>query len=129
MQVLIVDHNPYVRAAMRLLLKEKMQVDDVLEISDLEGLNEILLEVQPEIILLDWELPEFSAQDDLTQLRKKAPASCFVIVSSKPETKKTAAELGLYAFIGKYMSPDAIIEVLNKCKAETVNLLENDSKE
>jgi DNA-binding NarL/FixJ family response regulator len=129
MQVLIVDHNPDIRTAMRLLLTEKMQVDDVLDVSDLKDLNKILLELQPEIILLDWELPGFSAQEHLPQLCEKAPVSCFVIVSSKPETKKFVANLGLNAFIGKYQSPDAIVDVLNKCQKEIVKLPEQDLKE
>jgi DNA-binding NarL/FixJ family response regulator len=122
MQVLIADHNPDVRTAMRLLLAEKLQVDNVFEVSDLTSLNNSLLKVQPEIILLDWELPGLSEENNLTAIREKAPDSRFVVISSQPEAKKIAIDLGLYAFIGKYQDPDAILKVLNKCQEEIVKL-------
>ncbi len=60
MRVLIADHQPAVRSALRLLLDERLDLVVVGEAADNEELLAQIGHLRPDIILLDQNLPGWS---------------------------------------------------------------------
>ncbi|MBL8050240.1 MAG: response regulator [Anaerolineales bacterium] len=114
-QVLYIEDSDEARALVRRLLAEKFVV---LEASDpLDGL-ELAEETQPNLILLDHNLPNMSGSEVATRLKQMLPKTPIVIISG--DTSKGARERALAAgavgFIAKPIDDDfenLITEYLN----------------
>ena len=104
-QVLYIEDSDEARALVRRLLAEKYVV---LEASDpLDGL-ELAEETQPNLILLDHNLPHMSGSEAATRLKQMLPNTPIVIISG--DTSKGARERALAAgavgFISKPIDAD-----------------------
>lgn len=111
--VLLADDDPEVRQALRLLCEQAL---DLTVAGEAKRVEELLLELptlQPDIILLDWELPGKPAvsADLLTHIRRLHPAK-IIILGGRPETQQDALAAGAEAFIYKGDSPDKLLSLL-----------------
>lgn len=112
--VLLADDDPEVRQALRLLCE---QAFDLIVAGEAKQVEELLLEIQilqPDIILLDWELPgepDVSA-DLLTRMVTLHPARV-IILGTRPEIQQDALAAGADAFVYKGDSPDKLLALLH----------------
>ncbi|MEE9615404.1 MAG: response regulator, partial [Anaerolineae bacterium] len=67
-RVLIADGQPQVRSALRLLLQVKLGAATIGEAGDLEQALELVGVEQPDLVLLDWELPAQGGAAALAEL-------------------------------------------------------------
>jgi DNA-binding NarL/FixJ family response regulator len=67
---------------------------------------------QPDVALLDWDLPGLPPDRDLRRLRKVAPGCQFVILSSRPEQQSEAMRAGAHGFVCKGDAPDSLLAVI-----------------
>jgi two-component system response regulator NreC len=120
MDVLLADDRAEVRSAIRLLLEEQRGVDVVAEAADLEQLMLALEATQPDVVLLDWELPGSRSGGRPTShskrlmalMRRLCPGMLIIVMSGAPEVRGEAERCGADAFVSKADPPEALLAVL-----------------
>ncbi|MCB2114760.1 MAG: response regulator transcription factor [Rhodobacteraceae bacterium] len=106
---LIVDDHPLFCDALSMTLKAFVGIADIETASSLDiALDKLAGGVQPDVIVLDLNLPDVSGLDGLMRLRRQAGATPIVVVSSLADPKVIGAALGAGAqgFVPKHSQRD-----------------------
>lgn len=114
MHVLLADDQQDVRSALRLLLEQEMGLVVIGEVADAEGLLVLAREKQPDLVLLDWELPGLQSEDLLSALRSFCPNVLVVALSGRLEARQASLHAGADAFVSKGDSPKSVLTVLQR---------------
>jgi DNA-binding NarL/FixJ family response regulator len=109
MRILIADDQANVRSALALLLEQEPQFEIVAEAADAVGLLQAVRKNNPDLLLLDWELPGLPADYLLRLLRYEQPCLLIVALSSRPEAEAAATAAGADAFISKSALPERVL--------------------
>jgi DNA-binding NarL/FixJ family response regulator len=112
MRILIADDMPKVRTALQLLLSQQPTLTVVGEITNPHDLLDRTQVLQPDILLLDWELAGFSTCELLPQLRRLCTQLYIVALSSQPEARDASLSAGVDAFISKGDAPEYVLDTL-----------------
>ncbi|MEX0719155.1 MAG: response regulator transcription factor [Balneolaceae bacterium] len=123
LKLVIVDDHPLVREGLKRVLEESETMVTVIgEASDVEELYEVLKDQQPDLIILDLELPGASGLEALKGLKSKYPEIPILIFSMHSEERFGVRVLkaGASGFITKTSIPEelekAMDVILNKKK-------------
>jgi DNA-binding NarL/FixJ family response regulator len=122
-KLMIADDDFKVRSAINLLLEQDKPCWQV--VAEVRNVNELFLEVEkekPQLLLLDWELPEESSGDELLpgyrieeridRLREIDPEMYIIVLSSKPQVKAEVLEAGANSFVSKGDPPEIFLKAL-----------------
>jgi len=115
MHMLIADDQPQVRSALRLLLEQHPDLNVIGEAVDAQGLLDWVRAVCPDIVLLDWELPELPRNDVVSVLRALCPHLLVIALSGRPEARQAALDAGVNAFVSKGDPPERLLAAVNDC--------------
>jgi DNA-binding NarL/FixJ family response regulator len=113
MRVLLADDQAKVRSALRLLLDQQPDVEILGEAVDTTGLLDWVKATEPDVILLDWELPGLPATALLPVLQVHHPNLRVVALSGRPEARRAALEAGVDAFVSKGDPPERLLGAVN----------------
>ena len=113
-RILLADDNPALRSALALLLETRLNVRIVGESYSMEDLLANLPLKQPDIVILDWDLPGASKTDRIAVLHKAYPSLKVVITSSQPEIAQQALAVHADAYVSKSEPPEQMVRVLRK---------------
>lgn len=117
MRVLLADDQKHIRLALQMLLKHEPHVRVVGEASEIESLLTQIRTVQPDVLLLDWELPGLSSIGSLPTLRRDCPDLVVIALSVQPESRQEALGAGADDFVSKIDSPEQMLVALHNVKA------------
>jgi DNA-binding NarL/FixJ family response regulator len=128
MRIFLADDQARVRSALRLLLEHEPGLRVVGETDKVEGLLAQLKAVKPDLILLDWELPDpsvtYASPDPgsniLSVLRSHCPHLQVIALSGRPEARQAALAAGADAFVSKGDPPERLLSTLRTIE-ETIN--------
>ena len=109
MRVLLADDNPKVRFALATLLQRRPEIVVVGEASDAAQLQASVLEGQPDLLLMDWQLPGLVEAGSIPILRKRFPDLMIVVLSGRPELAHEALSLGADDFVSKIDPPENLL--------------------
>jgi len=112
MRVLLADDQSKVRSALRLLLEQQPGLSVVSEAVEAEDLLAQVEASQPDLVLLDWELPGLRADDRLSALRRLCPRLKVIALSGRPEARQAALTAGADAFVSKGEPPERLLTTL-----------------
>ena len=131
MRVLLADDQAKVRSALWLLLEQEPGLRVVGEAVEAEELLTRTEMVHPDLVLLDWELPDLRAgdpstapglgsrrgggEDLLSSLRALHPHLRVIALSSQPEARQSALVAGVDAFVSKGDPPEQLLAVISGC--------------
>lgn len=131
MNVLLADDETKVRSALRLLLEQQPDCYIVGEAEEAQSLLEQVEVTQPDVVLLDWELPGLqdlvpavqsgslgtrSAHERLLlTLRKVCSRVKVIALSGRPEARAAALGAGADAFVSKGDPPEQLMTAVNDC--------------
>jgi len=110
MRILLADDAAKVRFALRALLERRRGFRVVGETIDTNELLALSKAINPDLILLDWELPGFGPNLTMLALRVHCPQTKVIALSSNP----------VDAFISKTAPPGYVLKVLYELRNETV---------
>jgi two-component system response regulator DesR len=117
MKILLADDQALLRSALRLWLEQQPYIQVVEEAAELNSLLAKLHVALPDVLLLDWELPGLtpngSGHQLLRTLRNGFPQLRVIALSSHPESKKSALDAGVDAFVSKTAPPDYLLDAFN----------------
>jgi DNA-binding NarL/FixJ family response regulator len=122
-KLMIADDDAKVRSAINLLLDQDRVCWQV--IAEVCNVNELFLMVEqekPQMLLLDWELPEdrcgnkrppyFCLKDRIHHLLELNSEMYIIVLSSKPQVKSEALEAGANDFVSKGDPPEIFLNAL-----------------
>ena len=115
-RILIVDDNPETRENIRKLLQFESDVEVVgAARSGVEGL-ELAGETQPDVILMDINMPDMDGIQATEAIRKKIPFTQIVILSvqNDPKYMQRAMMAGARAFLSKPPTVDELISTIHQ---------------
>ena len=113
MRVLLADDQKKVCSALRLLLEQEPGLSVVGEAVEAEELLAQVEVTQPDLVLLDWELPGLRTHDGLVTLRTLCPHLKVIALSGQPEARQAALTAGADAFVSKGDPPEQLLATLH----------------
>jgi DNA-binding NarL/FixJ family response regulator len=115
MRVLLADDQAKVRSALRLLLEQQPDIEVLGEAVDTTGLLDWLKVTRPDLVLLDWELPDLTSEV-LPVLRERHPSLRVIALSGRPEARQAALAAGVNAFVSKADPPEWLLAAVTACR-------------
>jgi len=113
-KILIIDDDPQIR----MLLKDRLEANGYTIFQAENGIKglESATKENPDLILLDLNMPEMDGFEVLTQLNRKLPEIIVVILTAHGTVERAveAMKLGAYDFLPKPSKPDHILLVVGK---------------
>jgi CheY-like chemotaxis protein len=140
-RALLADDEQKVRAALRLLLENEAGVSVVGEAVDMNSLFQETKAIQPDLVLLDWELPGLAAATNnsagvglwgaqpalaptlMLTLSSYCPDVRVIALSWRPEARAEALAAGVKGFISKVASPEMLLDVLDGVLDDALDVL------
>jgi len=116
-QVLIVDDKAKVRQDLRTLLDLCVDIEIVGEAANGQEAVQQVEELEPEVVLLDLEMPVLDGYEAARQIKSRFPNSRIIAltVHGYDEAKQKAFESGVDSFIVKGAAADLLIqEILDR---------------
>jgi DNA-binding NarL/FixJ family response regulator len=107
--ILLTDDDFGLRSALRLLLEIRLSVKVILEASEIENVLDQVGDLQPDCIILDWELLDRTAPGQLHLLRTLVPGIKVIALGTRPESKERALKEGVDVFISKTELPSVVL--------------------
>ena len=114
MRIVIADGRARVRSALHLLIEQETSYSIVGEASRGIALFNMLDAEQPDVLLLDWNLPGLAPIEAIAFLKCRYPNLTIISLSSRPETQAKALAAGATAFIGKNDAPQVVLGILHR---------------
>jgi len=111
-RILLAADNQNLRSALALLLETRLGATIVGEACTMESLLSQAAIIQPDIVLLDWELPGKPEADRVVVVRSVAPNVRLIVISARPESAGLAA--GADAFVNKTDPPERILAIFKE---------------
>jgi len=115
MRVLLADNQTKVRSALRLLLEQQPGLSVVGETAEADDLLAQVEATQPDLVLLDWELPDLGGAATLARLRTAQPGLLVIALSGRPEARQAALDAGADAFVSKGDPPERLLAAVDDC--------------
>lgn len=123
MLALLIEDHPIVRAGCRRVLASRDGLAIVEASSAAEGLR-LARERQPELIVLDLNLPDANGLDLLRELLRERPGAKILVFSmyEDPAFVARALECGAAGYLSKNDDPDSLLDALDKVAQGQVHL-------
>jgi DNA-binding NarL/FixJ family response regulator len=113
-RVLIAAADCSLRNALKLLLRQRLPMAVVGEAATAAELGASLAQLQPDLLLVDWALPEFHDPTSLTVYQAAAPLARIVALSVGVEEIAEVLAAGADACLARGASPEAVIGLLKE---------------
>jgi DNA-binding NarL/FixJ family response regulator len=111
-RVLLADDEPTLRSALRLLLEQEPGLQVVGETAESSSAQQQAAALQPDLLLLDWELPGVAGAALIAALQAAAAGMRVIALSSRPEAQHAALAAGADAFVSKGNPPDSLLAAI-----------------
>ena len=111
-KIFLAEGENHVREALRLLLEQQAEFEISGEASHTESLLAQACLQQPDVILLDWNLPGLHPQRLLAALHQHCPCTRIFATSVRPEQARVALSWGADAFLSKQLPPNEFTTAL-----------------
>jgi DNA-binding NarL/FixJ family response regulator len=115
MKVLIADDHGLYRAGLGFLLKDRLGVDEVIEVGSLdEALDVLALHPGIDLALFDLSMPGMAGPNSLGAVKAAYPASNIAVISGGEDRENVLKSIsaGLSGYIPKSLSDDEIAKAL-----------------
>ena len=118
MRILLIDDHALFRIGLRELL-ERRGLDVLDAVGDCEEGIRLVLEKQPDVVLLDMRMPQMTGLEVLQTLREQGQQMPIVILTTSRVENDVIASLqcGAQGYLLKDMEPDELIRSLNEIVA------------
>ena len=112
MRIFIADADRELRLGLQMLLHLEGGMHVTGMAVRTEGLAAQVAASQPDLLLLDWDLPGRLIPEVLAELRQSASCPQVVVMSVRAETEQDAIAAGADLFVAKNAPPAELVEAL-----------------
>jgi DNA-binding NarL/FixJ family response regulator len=112
MRILIVDNQSRARLSMKALLGAWYPAAEVREAGDGYEAVQLVVEFQPDAIMMDARMPRMNGLEAVRHLKAKSPNIKIIVLSMYPDVRFEALEVGADAFVSKSDPPENLRETL-----------------
>jgi len=123
MRVLLAVQQDGLRSALRFVLEQECGMELVGTVADAPSLYAACMEVVPDVLLVDWDLPGLQkghrdprGDRSLSRLYAAAPGLQVIVLGGRPETRAAAMAAGAHRFVSKADPPDRLIAALRSAQ-------------
>jgi two-component system response regulator DesR len=109
MRIIVADGDPRTFSALRMLFGCEPGLEIVGETTAASDLAHLVGNLEPDVVLLDWELRGRSDGTLLSELRNIRPQTHIVAMSGRPESEQEAIYAGVDVFVSKAEPASALI--------------------
>lgn len=121
LRILLADDQERVRYGLRALLRQQPGWKVIGEAENAKQLLALVSVLDPDLILLDWNLTNMSGETVLFSLHNMCQNLPVIVLSGQIEVKSKALNAGANAFISKANSPDQLVEAIQSVMDINVN--------
>jgi DNA-binding NarL/FixJ family response regulator len=123
-RVLIADDHPMARLAIRSLLEQDQSFQVIAEATDGTEAFRLCAELQPDLVLMDINMPRMSGLEATREVKKAFPQIKVVILSVSDDVGDliTAIQFGAQGYLLKNLEPDDWISYLNALLEEDAEI-------
>jgi DNA-binding NarL/FixJ family response regulator len=118
MRVLLADDQVWLRSALRLLLEHEPMTEVVGEVGSTSTLLELTAQLLPDVIVLDWDLPELkfrgARQQLIAKLRALQPQLSIIALSTDPQSAAPLSPVNADCFVSKAEPPRYLLAALRQ---------------
>lgn len=114
-RILIADQRKKVRFGLQVLLQEQLGYPIIGFATDAQSLLDSLKKLNPDILLLDWNLPGMPSAELIRIIQGNYPKMRILIMSANPDTKSDALSSGVDFYINKGEAPTTLLKTLHDC--------------
>ena len=114
MRILIADDQARIRYGLRVLLEQQPGYTVVAEATDCTRLLQKNATTNPDLVLLDWNLPGMPAGSVINLLRRNHQTLNVIVLSGQVEVKSKALKARANAFVSKSDSPEKLLKVIRQ---------------
>ena len=112
MRILLADDQERVRYGLRSLFRQQPGWTVIGEAENANDLLALVAVLEPDLVLLDWNLDDMSGERILLSLRRIAKDLPVIVLSGRIDVKNQALEAGANAFFSKARSPDQLVDTI-----------------
>jgi DNA-binding NarL/FixJ family response regulator len=114
LKVLIVENSPLIRERLDRMLSELEQVEIVGLAEDGDEALRLFEESQPDVVLLDLEIPRRNGLEVLLEIRKRAEPCVVVVLTNydPPDFRNACLRAGADFFLRKYTEFERVVEIV-----------------
>ena len=124
MRILLADNQPKVRFALRVLLVSMSDISVVGEVTDADELVSQIDSTNPDMVILDWQLPGLREIGSILALRKDRPDLFVIALSGRPELEQAALDAGADYFVSKIDPPDRLLATVSRFQKQLSGMRE-----
>ncbi len=116
MKILLVDDSAIVRERLKAMLSEVPKVETISQAKDLMQATELLKKLNPEVVVIDIQMPGGSGIDLLHQIKKEQRPPLVIVLTNQsyPQYRKKCIDAGADFFLDKSTEFDRVAEVLKE---------------
>ena len=119
MRIFIAEADKELRLALQMLLHREAGMHVTGMAIHSKGLVAQITASEPDVLLLDWDLPGQPMPDLLVDLHKLEPRPVLAVMSVRPEVEQTALVAGADAFVHKSLPPKRLLALLRTMQQTT----------
>ncbi len=110
----VVDDHPFFRQGVRDVLRHEGDIEVVAESGDGEEALELLKEVQPDVVLMDVNLPGMNGLQVTKKLKSACPNINVIILTAYDDEEQIyhAVRIGASAYFAKDVAPSVLLETI-----------------
>jgi DNA-binding NarL/FixJ family response regulator len=118
-RVVLVDDDAELRQLLRIILRLEADFEVVAEAGDGKSAIAVTADQQPDLVLLDLQMPVMDGLEALPLIRQSAPDATVVVLSGFPSETMAGNALaaGATAYLSKGVAPAELVEELRQVMA------------
>lgn len=113
-RVILADDHPLIRTGLRMTLTAQPDIDLVGEATTGEEVQQLCLELQPDVLLLDLRMPGPHPQETIAFLREHCPPMKIIVLTAYDDDVyvRGMAAAGAAGYILKDEAPEAVVQAI-----------------
>ena len=125
-KIVIADHHPITREGLACLIKQDKKFTIVGIANDGKKLNNVLEEENPDILILEIDLPHITGINALREIKSNFPELRILIFSTLPEEiyALRSIKAGAAGYVSKTAASDFVLKALNHIREDRIFLNE-----
>lgn len=116
LDVVLVDDHAVVRTGFRLLLESSADIRVIAELDSGEAINQHVVELNPDVIVMDLSMPGMGGLEAIRRVRSKLPRIKILVFTMHDSVAfvEQALEAGASGYITKNNAPNVLVDAIRK---------------